>query len=119
MVNSPDQPIKCIRITVVNFKDHPPAGTINCGRPTALGNPFVMRKESERDDVCDRYERYYYERKAQRHPEMGDMFWQLMDHAMQTGVLNIGCFCAPRRCHLDTVRADLIHELTLLGFTVS
>lgn len=50
---------------------------------------------------------------------MGEMFWDLMDHAMATGVLNIGCFCAPARCHLDTVREDLIYELTKLGFTVS
>lgn len=78
-----------------------------------------MRAESDRDTVCENYRRFYYERKAQGDAAMGEMFWDLMDHAMATGVLNIGCFCAPARCHLDTVREDLIYELTKLGFTVS
>lgn len=78
-----------------------------------------MKSEMDRDSVCDNYRNYYYQKKAQSDPAMGDMFCSLMDHAVATGVLNIGCFCAPARCHLDTVKEDLIYELTKLGFTVS
>ena len=32
---------------------------VRCDRGTALGNPFPMRHESQRNEVCDKYELWF------------------------------------------------------------
>lgn len=72
---------------------------IYCGRGSALGNPHVMRGKSdaERDRVCDLYEAGFgnpaQERECQR----------IARYAREMPVF-LECFCAPKRCHLETVK---------------
>jgi hypothetical protein len=63
-------------------------------RRTLWGNPFKMKGTSqrERDRVCDEFEAYATERHA------ADPSWL----APLRGA-NLVCWCAPKRCHADTL----------------
>ena len=92
-------------ITVVHVRKE--LNNIYCGRGSALGNPFVMNNYSvaERDRVCDLYEVWFKQM-------LGDIteiaFHTQLDiifKASKEGDINLGCYCAPKRCHCDTIKA--------------
>jgi len=62
-------------------------------RRTKWGNPFILGKDGDRDEVCDKYEEYI------RH---GEGNW-LLDHLDELKDKVLGCWCAPKRCHGDTL----------------
>ena len=65
------------------------------GRPTKWGNPFPLRKESRRNLVCDQYEALMATRLIKG--EITDEDFKEFDGK------NLLCFCAPKRCHGDTL----------------
>lgn len=73
-------------------RDPVPPGAIFIGRPSLLGNPFIIGVHGTRDEVCDMYE-----------------VWLLGQPTLIAAIrtqlrgLDLVCFCAPRRCHGDTV----------------
>lgn len=62
-------------------------------RTTALGNPFVLGRDGDRDEVCDKYAAHLAAR-----PD-------LLEQARALRGRVLGCHCAPLRCHADTVAA--------------
>ena len=61
-------------------------------RGTSWGNPFVMEREADRDKVCDFYEQY--------------AAWRLTvepDWLEPLRGRDLACWCAPKRCHADTL----------------
>ena len=78
----------------VHNKYHRTAGpnAVYIGRGSLYGNPFVIGKDGSRDDVCDKYEQYI----------LGNP--QLLQ-AVKTRLkgCDVVCFCAPKRCHGDTL----------------
>ena len=61
-------------------------------RGTDWGNPFVMRNETDRDRVCDLYEQY--------------ALWRLTvdpNWLIPLRGSSLACWCAPKRCHADTL----------------
>ena len=77
---------------VLNKKtDRIPADACYCGRPSPLGNPFVTGRDGTRDEVCDRFEDWL--------PTQPTLI------AMLPGVAgrDLVCWCAPLRCHCDTI----------------
>ena len=73
------------------------------GRGSPLGNPFNMRNPSERDDVCEKYEKWFYTRIDERDPNVINELSRLINLARQ-GDLILGCFCSPKRCHGETIK---------------
>lgn len=66
---------------------------VRVDRGSSWGNPFIMASESERDDVCDKFEQYAY--------------WRLTiepDWLKPLKGKNLMCWCTPRRCHAETLR---------------
>jgi hypothetical protein len=64
-----------------------PPGAIYIGRESPWGNRFVIDKDGDRDQVCNKFE-----------------CEQLTD--MDVGSLvgcDLVCFCAPHRCHGDSI----------------
>lgn len=68
-----------------------PSGAIYIGRGSKWGNPFVMRTEADRNEVCAQYSAH-------------------LDHQLRTGEVTLAelaeldgkdlvCFCAPKQCH--------------------
>jgi len=78
----------------VHNRYHRTAGpnAVYIGRGSPYGNPFVIGKDGDRDEVCDKYEQYLLSNP------------QLMQ-VVKTNLKgrDVVCFCAPKRCHGDTL----------------
>ena len=69
-----------------------PAGATYIGRGSVWGNPFVIGRDASRDEVCDKYDAWLDTQPGPiaRLPDLRGR--------------DLVCFCAPRRCHGDTLR---------------
>lgn len=67
---------------------------VRIDRGSRYGNPFVLREDGDRDEVCDAYEQHYLPHK----PSIGD---RIANGALQGKVLV--CHCYPERCHGDAL----------------
>jgi hypothetical protein len=71
---------------VVNKRKEP--FTVYIGRGSIFGNPFIMGKDGDRDQVVEKYREY-----------------ALNDNVLMMAIAKLpenavlGCFCAPLRCH--------------------
>lgn len=77
------------------------------GRGSALGNPFVMKHEGERDEVCEKYEVWFKKKVAENDPRVMNELRRLFVLHRKQGQLTLGCFCAPKRCHGETIKRFL------------
>ncbi len=68
-----------------------PAGAVYIGRGSPWGNPFVIGKDGDRDEVCDRFEREVL---------------PTLDLEPLRG-RDLICWCKPARCHGDSILAAL------------
>ena len=78
---------------------------VKVGRPSPLGNPFYMAHEGMRDEVCEKYESWFAE-KVVNSPAVRAELHRILLLARQ-GDVALGCFCAPRRCHAETIKRFL------------
>jgi hypothetical protein len=62
------------------------------GRPSVFGNPFVLERECERDDILTYYNIY-----ARRQGEVLDAIMALPEDAV------LGCWCWPKPCHGEII----------------
>ena len=78
----------------VHNKYHSTAGpdAVYIGRGSPYGNPFVIGKDGDRNEVCDKYERYLL-----NNPQL------LKAVKANLRGRDVVCFCAPKRCHGDTL----------------
>ncbi len=77
---------------VLNKRIHGiPQGAIYIGRPSIWGNPFVIGKDGQRDDVIAKYETWL----------LGN--GQLVDQLTALAGKDLVCWCAPARCHGDVL----------------
>jgi hypothetical protein len=63
------------------------ANAVFCGRGGPWGNPFVIGKDGNRDEVCDRFEK-------ETLPGLDVTLLRDRD---------LLCFCKPHRCHCDPI----------------
>jgi hypothetical protein len=72
---------------------------VRVDRTSVLGNPFLTSR-TDRNDACDKYEIWFSE-------NIGKLRIELLRlnriHA-QYGQLTLFCWCAPRRCHAETIK---------------
>lgn len=72
-------------------------------RPSPLGNPFVGKNgvnEPDRHAVCDKYELWFHENIGSLEKYLDD----LNTKHKKYGILNLFCWCSPKRCHCETVK---------------
>ncbi len=97
-------------ITVVNLRKQ--EADFKCDRPSPLGNPFYMRSEHERHTVCNQYETLF---QKYLNPDLAPVGWlEYLDKILQAAKeknITLGCWCAPKRCHCDTIKTYLEVEL--------
>lgn len=86
-------------------------GAVNVGRPTALGNPFVIGIHGDRDAVCDQYERWFEEQIRNADTLVLGHLKSLLIQSERQDELILGCYCAPRRCHAETI-AQFLNDTT-------
>jgi hypothetical protein len=73
------------------------------GRPSQLGNPFVIGRDGDRDAVIEKYRRWLWERVQER----GDVYNQLVaicDRIRSGRDVHLYCHCAPLHCHGDVIK---------------
>jgi hypothetical protein len=73
--------------------------SVRVDRSSPLGNPFRMRHESERVEVCAQYEKWFYE-ELRGNKNFSVELSKLKN--LEGGVL-LQCWCSPRQCHADTI----------------
>lgn len=83
---------------ILNARDSAPGpGRVYVGRPSPLGNPYVIGRDGERAVVIQRYAGWMEERLRERDP------------VVLTALLGIRpgdalvCHCAPKRCHAEVI----------------
>ena len=78
------------------------------GRPSALGNPFVVDpygKVGARAEAIEKYEQYIL--KSMKYPRIAYELTRLKRLA-DTGDLKLMCWCAPLPCHAEVIRKILL-----------
>lgn len=78
------------------------------GRTTPVGNPFVMKHEGMRDEVCDDFKVYLNTKLARNDRHIVKWFDNMVTRLNTGEYLILGCHCAPRRCHADQLKEVLI-----------
>lgn len=76
---------------VTHIKDKVP-GAIRVDRGTPWGNPFVIGRDGDRDEVCNKFEEYA----TKKHKEDPGWLAPLVDR-------DLACWCYPKRCHAETL----------------
>ena len=76
-------------------------------RRSPVGNPFPMKKEAQRDIVCDAYEEHFARMvKLGNHEFVG--YLTTMSKALAIhGKVRLFCWCAPKRCHGEMIKQYL------------
>ena len=72
-----------------------PAGSVYIGRGSKWGNPFVIGKDGNRDDVCEKHRAY-----LKRQITEGQIS---IEELAELHGKDLVCFCAPLRCHGHTL----------------
>lgn len=98
-------------INIVNIRKAEKSTYIYCGRGSALGNPFVMNSENMRDEVCDKYEKYFIEQIGiKKNKKIIHALFEIETKAAR-GDVNLGCFCSPKRCHCQTIKNYILKRI--------
>lgn len=77
---------------------------IEVDRTSPVGNPFTMRSEEERNLVCDKYEKYFQLKVADKTDIAFMQYLRNIWRAHKQGPVALACWCAPKRCHAETIR---------------
>lgn len=97
-------------MTVLNKHKHLiPQGAIYIGRGSAWGNPFVMGKDGDRNQVIAAHKEWLWQQ-----IEQGQVSLEAL--AALKGK-DLVCFCAPLPCHGDTLEKAAIWAAGILDNT--
>lgn len=88
-----------------------------CARPSVLGNPFHIHGDMTRKYVCDMYDSWLYKKIDEQDHDVLNELTRLDDIYIKTGELTLLCFCAPLRCHCETIKKVLEDGLFIRQIT--
>ena len=66
-----------------------------------------MVMKNLRDEVCDRYEEYFNNALDCNDEKITTELARAVTKTIEQGYIKLGCYCAPKRCHGDTIAAFL------------
>ena len=69
-----------------------------------------MFDECMRDDVCNKYEMYFY-KKLKTDAAFKSELVKILRAYKQYGKVNLFCWCYPKRCHAETIKKWLEKEI--------
>jgi len=74
-------------------------------RTTKWGNPYIMGKDGNRDEVCDKHEKWLMQWVLHKKEIIirGLSNKWVIEHLDELEGLIIACHCYPKRCHGDTL----------------
>ena len=95
-------------MTVLNkHKSGIPTGAVYIGRGTIWGNPFVIGRHGDRNAVCDQHKEH-----LKQQVRDGEVSLQQLAALHRKDLV---CFCAPQRCHGDTLTAAALWAFNQLN----
>ena len=74
--------------------------SVYIGRPSFLGNPFVIGEDGNRAEVIEKY-RIWFTNRIASNPTFGDAV------RAYCGDKDLACWCAPLSCHGDVIKEFL------------
>ncbi len=92
-------------ITIVNRKNWR-GENIYVGRPTVLGNPFVIGKDGDRATVIASYRRWLWNEIQGGAGPVFDEIHRLANLAKTQDII-LACWCFPEQCHAAVVKAAI------------
>jgi len=98
-------------IEIMNIKYNKPVEPwdVKVDRSSVLGNPFYMKSESQREEVCKKYEEWLLGKMNNKMDS--DVFFEmvrLFELYEKHGKLRLFCWCAPKQCHAESIKRILI-----------
>ena len=93
-------------IRVVHIKKYQPIKNeilIKIDRSSVLGNPFIMDKESERNEVCRMYVTYF-DQQVKIDGDFRNEIIRIYRLAKEGKNIALACWCAPKQCHGDYIK---------------
>lgn len=96
-------------ITVIHKRDATGApNEFYIGRPSPLGNPFVIGKDGDRKEVVLKYEKWFKTKIITEHDDNEQMAaFMMLQEAASLGDIKLVCWCAPKACHGDVIKKYL------------
>ena len=89
-------------ITIQNIRSLKPSTPwdVRVDRKSILGNPYRMNSVNDRNRVCDDYDKWFSEQLKRFELELIRLYdiWKRHER------LNLFCWCAPKRCHAETIK---------------
>lgn len=83
---------------------------VYCGRPSPLGNPYSLNIIKDRDAVCDLYHDWLHLQIENNNKEVVDELKKLKKIYRDKGELTLLCWCAPLRCHCESIKKVLDND---------
>ena len=100
-------------IEVVNKRTYGDGDGEYIGRPSVLGNQFLVGRDGTREEVIERYRGWLRRQWKERKPARQELIYLAKDYK-QTGTLTLVCWCKPLPCHGDVI-ADAVSALVEKG----
>jgi hypothetical protein len=72
------------------------------GRPSPLGNPFVLGKDGDRETVVAKYLEWLRAEWKKNGPVKAELL--RLAKVAEQGDLELTCWCAPQACHADKIK---------------
>jgi hypothetical protein len=95
------------KIVVVNLRnDLLKLPTIRIDRRTWLGNPFIIGKDGDRDEVIEKF-KIYFDKFMLSEPNFKQEFYKLAEQYSRYEHIQLACWCSPQKCHGDILKQAL------------
>lgn len=85
---------------------------IICDRTSIFGNPFYLKKESDRNIVCDNYVSHF-KSLIRNDLDVREQFLKMVNLYQKHGKLRLFCWCFPKRCHVETIKEAILLKLSI------
>lgn len=101
-----------VEIRNLRFEKPTKPWEVKVDRTSVLGNPFFMKDESKREEVCDRHREWFYNgmKEDRNYSTIKHSLDSLLSILLKYKRLNLFCWCAPKRCHAKVIREYLLKE---------
>lgn len=112
-------------IKVINGSQEGWHSGVYCGRAnmllglpqSPLANPYKIGVDGNRDQCCDKYLTWLRGKYKTCHIVRGELE-RIKDLALKTEEVRLLCYCAPKRCHCDSIKTAVEGMLRQSGMAV-
>ena len=104
-------------IEICNLRNKKPIQPydVRVDRQSILGNPFFMKDETYRDNVCNKYQMYFDKQIIDTDTTFAKEFQnelqKIINIYKEHKKLRLFCWCNPKRCHAETIRDYILNGI--------